>query len=543
MIDKASEMQPGGPRPGLRTIDIDSAESAAPLSTSHSACEESTPLINRETPHSGPSSRGNVTMERIVSRGTLLLENVRPHFWEGVLHECGRLGELMVPLIASSMSAFLISMIGVAFVGHLGKWELSVVVLAASLFNVFGVSFLIGSLGALETLCGQAYGAKNYKAMGIILQRAMLFTLVLASAVALSWSKIETLMLFLGQNATLSAAAARYLHWSTPALFFVASADCLKRFLTSQNVMLPATVASIVAMLCAPFFYWMLVFKFHLGLFGAAIAGNIAQATPFVIMLAWTMKREQTLKLTNSPMATWQGFSIEALKDWNSYTKLAFPSAAMVCLEWWTFEACVILSGWLENPELEVAVMGLTLNVSGLLYMLPLGLGAATSVRVSNALGAGLPRAAARAGYIATTGAAMLQCLLAIVTLVSRKWAAYIFTDDEQVAESAAAVFPIMAWCLLGDGINATVGGVLRGAGRQELGAIFNLIAYWAIGLPLAYMLAFKLGWSVWGLWVGLATCASFNGMVMLVILSQLDWNAESRRAESRTIDPEDCNL
>lgn len=449
----------------------------------------------------------------------------------------------MVPLIASSMSAFLISMIGVAFVGHLGKWELSVVVLAASLFNVFGVSFLIGSLGALETLCGQAYGAKNYKAMGIILQRAMLFTLVLASAVALSWSKIETLMLFLGQNATLSAAAARYLHWSTPALFFVASADCLKRFLTSQNVMLPATVASIVAMLCAPFFYWMLVFKFHLGLFGAAIAGNIAQATPFVIMLAWTMKREQTLKLTNSPMATWQGFSIEALKDWNSYTKLAFPSAAMVCLEWWTFEACVILSGWLENPELEVAVMGLTLNVSGLLYMLPLGLGAATSVRVSNALGAGLPRAAARAGYIATTGAAMLQCLLAIVTLVSRKWAAYIFTDDEQVAESAAAVFPIMAWCLLGDGINATVGGVLRGAGRQELGAIFNLIAYWAIGLPLAYMLAFKFGWSVWGLWVGLATCASFNGMVMLVILSQLDWNAESRRAESRTIDPEDCNL
>jgi MATE family multidrug resistance protein len=434
------------------------------------------------------------------------------------------------------MSSFLISMISIVFVGHIGKFELSVAVLAASIFNVTGLSFLLGSLGALETLCSQAYGAKNYAALGIVLQRSLLFTTTLAGIVASMWSQADKLLRFLGQDADLSAAAASYLHWSIPALFFVGAGDCLKRYLTSQNCVAPATVASLIAMVVAPFFNWVLVVKWNKGLYGAAMAANLAQGVPLIVMIFWTMHREASMKAAGSPEQTWHGWSTQALSGWGEYLKLAGPSAAMVCLEWSTFEACVIFAGWLPDPEQNVATFGLVLNIAGLLYMLPQGLGSATSVRVGNALGAGLPRAARRAAHVAFGLVLITQCILAVGVLACKNITSYLFTDDINIANAAAKVFPIMAWCLLGDGVNATVGGVLRGAGRQELGAIFNLVAYWILGLPLAGYLAFKANLGVTGLWIGLATCASFNGVAMTVLMVRMKWKVEALRATGKAV-------
>ena len=115
------------------------------------------------------------------------------------------------------------------------------------------------------------------------------------------------------------------------------------------------------------------------------------------------------------------------------------------------------------------------------------------------------------------------------------------------------------------------VGGVLRGAGRQELGAVLNLCSYWVsssggelemahwtaatvtavlpgglsaspcplpllplpqgLGLPAAYLLAVKAGWGIKGLWAGLALCTSVQGVVCLVVLARLKWKAEAERA------------
>lgn len=517
-------------------------DSAAIISVEEEEEEEDAPLLATTSNDSRPYHDARAKPPaRVVSSAMLLREKS-----DGVdtrqayLHETWRLLALALPLVATNMSSFLVGMVGIVYVGHLGKFELSVAVLAASIFNVMGLSFLLGSLGALETLCSQAYGGKNYPAVGIALQRAILFTLTLAALVITSWIKAEGLLLALGQEAKLAAGAAKYLHWSSPALAFVAVAECLKRYLTAQNSVLPSTIASLIAMLAAPLFNWFLVSRLQWGLFGAAMAGNCAQATPCIALIAWTVRHEARLKLENSPEMTWHGWSREALQGWGTYLKLALPSAAMVCLEWSTFEACVLLSGLLDNPELDVSVMGLTLNVSGLLYMLPSGLGSAISVRVGNALGAGLPRGAARAAHVAICIGITMQITLGMILLACRHVAAYLFSDDEGVVAASAAIFPIMAWCLLGDGVNATVAGVLRGAGRQEIGALYNLIAYWFVGLPLAALLAFKAGLGVLGLWIGLATCASLNGCAMSTALARMNWRREARRATGRPVEGED---
>ena len=470
-------------------------------------------------------------LDRSVSSWTLQHETDELDTNDTAWHEIKRLAVLAIPLVAINMSSFLVSVVSLAFVGHLGKWELSVVVLAVSIFNVTGLSFLQGSLGALETLSSQAFGAKNYTAVGIALQRATLFTTCLMIIVSAMWIQAEGLFLILGQEPSLAKEAASYLHYSIPALWFIGYSECLKRYLTAQNIIASTTISSCIAMAVAPLANYVTVVRLKWGLFGAAMAMNCAQCTPFVVLLLWTVRREVRLRKLGAEEATWRGWSWEALRGWGRYLKLAGPSAAMVCMEWSTFEACVILSGLLSNPEQDVAVMGLMLNISGMLYMLPQGLGSAASVRVGNSLGAGLPRGARRAAYIATCIVMAMQAGLAVLALTTRHATPYIFTQDPDVVEHAAHIFIFMAWCMLGDGVNATSQGVLRGAGRQAVGAVCNLVAYWMVGLPLAALLAFKAGMGVEGLWIGLATCASLNGVVMMGVLAKMDWQREAQRA------------
>jgi multidrug resistance protein, MATE family len=454
---------------------------------------------------------------RVASRSALALEvqdDLDVSFWWAHLHEARRLAGLAIPLVCSAMSGFLVSMVSVAFVGrHIGSFELSVAVLATSIFNVTGLSFIVGSLGALETLAGQAYGSGAFPALGLALQRGALITLSLCAIIMILWLHVEGLLIFLGQEAALASAAATFVRWSSPSLLFVSASECLKRFLMAQNIVAPAAWSAGLSLIAAVAANYVLVVLLNFGLRGAAVAAVCAQLAPLLLLLFWARRREASLAASHSPQQSWHGWSKEAFapRYLLQYARLAVPSAAMVIMEWWTFEACVVMSGWLPDPQVNVALMGLTLNISGAFYMLPLGMGSATSVRVGNALGAGLARGAQRAARTAIAAVMVTQCCLASIILAYREKAALVFTDDKAVAAAAAPVMVVMAICMFGDGINAVLGGTLRGAGRQEIGAIANLSAFWLLGLPLAGFLAFQKDLGVKGLWMGLATAASFN--------------------------------
>ncbi|XP_057754662.1 protein DETOXIFICATION 17-like [Arachis stenosperma] len=83
------------------------------------------------------------------------------------------------------------------------------------------------------------------------------------------------------------------------------------------------------------------------------------------------------------------GFSVEAFHDISSFLKLAIPSAVMICLELWSFELMVLLSGRLPNPKLQTSVLSICVNTALTIWMIPFGLSGAISTRVSNKLGAG----------------------------------------------------------------------------------------------------------------------------------------------------------
>ncbi|KAA8535610.1 hypothetical protein F0562_030613 [Nyssa sinensis] len=154
---------------------------------------------------------------------------------------------------------------------------------------------------ALDTFCGQSYGAKQYRMLGIHMQRAMFVLLLASIPLACIWFNAGHILAFLGQDPEISAEAGLYARFIIPSIFA----------------------------------YGILQ--------GAALANAISYWTLYV-------------RISPSCKKTWTGLSKEALDDVPKFISLAIPSAAMVCLEILSFEMMVLLSGLLPNPILETSV-------------------------------------------------------------------------------------------------------------------------------------------------------------------------------------------
>lgn len=130
------------------------------------------------------------------------------------------------------------------------------------------------------------------------------------------------------------------------------------------------------------------------------------------------------------------------------------------------------------------------------------------------------------------SGTLMQASLAATITLQGRALVG-MFTNDPQVISTCSTVLPLLAVLVFFDGINSVVSGVLRGSGRQMLGAVCNFWGYFVFGLPLSAFLAFKGGMGIHGLWWGIIAGACVQAVVLLSMLLRWDWQKEVARVQA----------
>ncbi|XP_039130815.1 protein DETOXIFICATION 16-like [Dioscorea cayenensis subsp. rotundata] len=313
-----------------------------------------------------------------------------------IITEVKKQAWLSVPIIVSGVLEKLIQIISLAFVGHLGELPLSAASMATSISGITGISILVGMGNALDTLCGQAYGAKEYHLLGIYLQKAMLVITIVCMPLAFVWAFAGEILHAIGQNKEISMAAQLYARCMIPVLFTYGLLQCYYRFLQAQNIAFPMMLTSGFTILVHIFTCWLLIIKWKIGYIGAAIANSLSYCLSFVLIASY-------VQLSSRFKHTWTGFSKQALHDFSSLLRLVIPSASMSCLEYWSFEAIVLMSDFLPNPKLETSVLAICLNTAIITYMIPIGIGASLSTHVSNELGAGNPRNAHSAIYVAGT--------------------------------------------------------------------------------------------------------------------------------------------
>lgn len=181
----------------------------------------------------------------------------------------------------------------------------------------------MGMACALDTLCGQSYGAKQYHMLGIYMQRAMVILMLVSIPVALIWLNTGSILKAVGQDPDISREAGVYAQFMLPSLFAYGLLQCLVRFLQTQNIVFPMMVSSGIATLLHVLICWLLVFKSGLGTKGAALANSISYWNNVILLALY-------VKFSSSCAKTWTGFSREAIHGILPFIKLAIPSAVMV---------------------------------------------------------------------------------------------------------------------------------------------------------------------------------------------------------------------
>jgi MATE family multidrug resistance protein len=192
------------------------------------------------------------------------------------------------------------------------------------------------------------------------------------------------------------------------------------------------------------------------------------------------------------------------------------------------FGTGVFLAGTLGAAE--AAAHTVALNLASLSFMLPLGISSAASTRVGNAVGAGEPWAR-RAWTAVAAGAAVMTLSAAAFSLFPRPLGAF-YNDDPAVVALVAAVLPIAGLFQLFDGTQVVAFGVLRGRNDLRVPALFNVVGYWLVGLPLASWLVLGQGVGLAGVWVGYTVGL---GIVATLLVARLAAHTVRRGPEAAT--------
>ncbi|KAI8527766.1 hypothetical protein RHMOL_Rhmol12G0100100 [Rhododendron molle] len=404
--------------------------------------------------------------------------------WGVLVGEMKRLGFIAAPMVAVTLSQYLLQVISTMMVGHLGELSLSSTAIATSLSGVTGYSFLLGMACALETLCGQAYGAQQYQKIGTQTYTAIFSLIIVCLPLSILWMNMGKVLILMGQDPLISHEAGKFTKWLVPSIFAYAILQPLVRYFQMQSLTLPMLISSCATLAFHIPLCWVLVFKSGLDNLGGALAIDISIWLN-VIFLVLYMRYSSACARTRAPI------SMDVLRGVGEFFSFAIPSAVMLCLEWWSFELLILLSGLLPNPELETSVLSVCLNTISTLYAIPYGFGAAVSTRVSNELGAGNPQGARVAVFVVMFLAVMETTIVSATLFAMRRIFGYTFSNEKEVVDYVTSMAPLVCLSVIMDSLQGVLSGVARGCGWQHIGAYVNLGAFYLVGIPMAATLAF----------------------------------------------------
>ena len=176
---------------------------------------------------------------------------------------------------------------------------------------------------ALETLCGQAYGARQYHTLGLHMYTAIVTLLVACVPLSLLWAFMCNLLVLIGQDPLIAHGAGRYIVWLIPGLFANAVIQPITKFLQSQSLTTPLLLSSVATLALHVPLCWVMVFRTGMGYTGAALAISVSYWLNVAMLVAYIVM-SSSCKETRTPP------TIKAFRGVGVFLRLALPSALMI---------------------------------------------------------------------------------------------------------------------------------------------------------------------------------------------------------------------
>lgn len=418
----------------------------------------------------------------------------------GLGSELRSLLSLAPPVILSQFAGNALLMIGTAVVGRLGTGALASVAFAGATYALF-LMFLMGTMLSVGPRAAQAHGAGDRAGAALTLRAGLLLASGLCLlGLPLMWLLAAWLPHLLPADLN-AAQVATYLRLQAlsmwPFLLVMAARGTLESTGRAKTVTLVALVGVGSMLLLGP----ALTFGFgpvpRLEVRGAALA-NVLVSTVIAGILV-------PLALKHAPgKPTWPDMT----RELRSLFHLGWPIGLAIGAEGGMFNVTALLMG--HFGPVALAGHNVALQIINALFMVPLGLASATSIRVGQARGAGDMAGARRAGLTGLALATLVMLCFAALELLAPRVLIGVFVEVGQAANAelvslATTLLSIAALFAVLDGLQVTSNAALRGLQDTRVPLIVSLAAYWVVGLGLGVALAFPLGFGPRGLWLGLA--------------------------------------
>ncbi|XBH55313.1 hypothetical protein VPH35_077423 [Triticum aestivum] len=427
------------------------------------------------------------------------------------------------PSICTRFSTFGLTIISQAFIGHIGPTELAAYALVSTVLMRFSIDVLcglhMGMASALETLCGQSYGAKQYHMLGIYLQRSWIILFACAVAMLSIYLFTSPLLVFLGQDPAICSVAGTIALWYIPIMLSSVWSYTLQMYLQAQSKNAIITYLAFLNLGIHLLLSWLATARFDLGLAGVMGSNIIAVWIPVFGQLVFVF-------FGGCPQ-TWTGFSSAAFADLGAVFKLSMSSGVMLCLEMWYNTILVLLTGNMKNAQIALDALSICLNINGWELMISVGFLGATGVRVANELGAGSARRAKFAIANVVVTSFFIGFVLFVFFLFFRGNIAYMFTESRAVANAVADLSPLLAFSILLNSVQPVLPGVAVGAGWQSVVAYVNITSYYMIGIPLGVVLGYIVRFQVKGIWIAMLVGTLVQTVVLVYITLGTDWQKQ----------------
>lgn len=399
--------------------------------------------------------------------------------------------ELGLPVFLAQIAQISIGVIDTVMTGRVGPVDMSSVALATAMW-IPVVLFAQGLIQAATPVLAQLRGARasgdsTGETTGDVIRQSMLLALMLLVPLGTLFLGLSYSLEFMAVSPELADITGRYMRaliWGMPGYFLMVSLRCCMEGFARVR---PAMVAGLVAVLVnVPFNY-----AFIFGHFGAPKLGGVGAGVASAIT-CWAMAGVMVFFATRMPefrsalkVSAWTG------PRWTTMRRLVgigLPGAMALLFEVTLFDVVAVLIAPLG--AIMVAGHQVALNFSSVMFMLPLSLGIAATIRVGYGLGQNSPEMVFRSTRVSLYSGVLLAATTATLTIIFREHIVLMYNNDPAVIALASVLLILAGSYQVLDAVQVISVGILRG--YNDTRAIFGItfIAYWVVALPFGYTLA-----------------------------------------------------
>ncbi len=399
--------------------------------------------------------------------------------------EIRELLKLAGPLIVNNLAIAGMQFADAVMAGRLGAESLAAVAVGASVW-FFGFALCLGVLMAISPIAARHYGAGNPELIGRYTRQGMYLGFGIGTAlIVLAYATVEPLLLQIGIDESFRDLTLGYVEaiiWGGPAIFIFLAL----RF-TTEGIgrTRPIMYASIFSLVCNVFLNYVFMFGHFgapaLGAVGCGIASAVTMWALMFVLVVYMMASRHYAPL--KIFARIGRLRPAVLKE---IIVLGVPIAVTITAEAGLFNAVSILMG--TRGAAVAAAHQVAINFAATMFMIPLALSSAITVRVGHALGSGNGEAARYSGALGVLSCAIFMSVSAAFLLLFRDAVVSMYTDDPSVTAIAISMLLMAAIFQVADGVQIGAAGALRGYKDTRLPMVINIVAYWVLAFPLAYL-------------------------------------------------------